>query len=212
LAWLAVFLARVEADQGIYFNCAASAITSEAILQILGAVYFGISANYARKKRFYYKGNLDPYPRGVDAHVMYAGALLWLIMSIFTLFACITCIVGLGDVIANARKMIEGLQNAAAASGNVVAAPVQRRVIGPLRTWVNGPSGRRAPKWLRGILNREQNATPKAEPRRLTAEEIRQIETIFLAGIVFLSFLAQWLFWAGFVKAAQERYEFRFFV
>jgi len=202
LAWLAVFLATIEAEEGMYFNCAASAITSEAILQVLGAVYFGISANYGRKKRFYYTGHLDPYPRGVDAHIMYAGALLWLIMFIVTLLACIVCIVGLGDVITNARKMMEGLQNAAAVSGNAVASPLQR--------WVNGPSGRRAPKWLRGILNRQKKVTTKAEPRRLTTEEIRGIESIFMAGIIFLSFLAQWLFWAGFVKASQERYEFYF--
>ena len=200
LAWLAVFLATIQAEEGMYLNCAASAITSEAILQILGAVYFGISANYGRKKRFYYVGHLDPYPRGVDAHVMYAGALLWLLMSMVTLFACIVCIVGLGEVITNTRKMMEGLQKAAAASGNAVAGPLQR--------WVNGPSGKWVPKRLRDILNKQKKASTRTEPRRLTADEIRQIETVFNAGIIFLSFLAQWLFWAGFVKAAQERYEF----
>ena len=201
LAWLAVFLAAIQAEEGIYFSCAASAITSEAILQVLGAVYFGISANYGREKRFYYIGHLDPYPRGADAHIMYAGALLWLIVFVFTLFASVVCIVGLGDVIANARKMMEGLQNVATASGNAVAGPFQR--------YVNGPSGR-APQWLRRILDRKQGDTTKAEPRRLTAEEISEIESIFSAGIIFGSFVAQWLFWAGFVKAAQERYAFYF--
>jgi len=202
LAWLAVFLAAFQADEGMYFNCAASAITSEGILQVIGAVYFGISANYARKKRFYIVGQLNAYPRGADAHVMYAGALLWLIVSLFTLIACIACIVGLGEVITKARKMIEGLQNVAATSGNAVSGRIQR--------WINGPSGRWVPEMLRRILDTKQDKTVKEEPRKLTAEEIREIESIISAALIFMSFLAQWLFWAGFVKAAKERYGFYF--
>jgi hypothetical protein len=64
-------------DEGLYLNSAAAAVVSEAILQSLGAVYFGIAANHARKNHFYRIRYLLSYPRGRDAYMMYAGALLW---------------------------------------------------------------------------------------------------------------------------------------
>jgi hypothetical protein len=72
LSWLAVFLAAFEAEKGMYFNSAASAITSEMILQFLAAVYLGTTANYGRKKKFCLSNHLRPYPRGADALLMYA--------------------------------------------------------------------------------------------------------------------------------------------
>ena len=188
LAWLAVFLARFEAEEGIYFNAAASAITSEAILQVIGAVYFGITANYGRMKRFYYAGHLAPYPRGADAHIMYAGALLWLIMCLYTLGTCLVCMVGLGEVIENAGRVVAGIRNVASVQG-----PLQGN------KWV--------PQWLQTRLIKNQ----QLETRKLAAEEIKQIRNIVAARIIFITFLAQWLFWAGFVSAAKERYRFLFF-
>jgi hypothetical protein len=75
LSWLVVFLAAYQAEDGMYFGAAASAILSETILQSLGAVYFGIIAHHSKKKQFYILHHLNPYPRGMTAHVMYAGAL-----------------------------------------------------------------------------------------------------------------------------------------
>ena len=190
LSWLAVFLAAFQAKEGMYFNCAASAITSEAILQILGAIYFGITANYGREQRFYLLKHLDPYPRGVDAHIMYAGALLWLIMSLFTIIGCVTCILGLNKVITNARNMMEGIGNA---GSNTIRRPFLMKL---------------APKWLQDRMaerQRVKDATPTKPPRKLTATEIQQIQTVINAGIIFGAFLAQWLFWAGFIKASGER-------
>ena len=199
LAWLAVFLANREAEDGMYFNSAASAITSEAILQVLGAVYFGITANYGRKNRFYNLKHLDPYPRGVDAHIMYAGAVLWMVMLFITLGACFACIVGLNEVIGNARKMMSGIEKAAGAGANAIRGPLQAK------EWM--------PKWIQDrINNRQQRAGPVVPPRKLTTEEIRQIESVGAALIVFMSFLAQWLFWAGFMRAARERYESYFWI
>jgi hypothetical protein len=188
LAWLAVFLAAVEAEDGMYFGSAASAITSEAILQTLGSVYFGITANYGRKNKFYLLKHLDPYPRGGNAHMMYAGALLWLIMLIFTLIACFAAIVGLNEVIENAHKMMSGIERAA----NAVRDPVLDM------EWL--------PKWVKSLMSRRQQG-PIEAPRKLTKAEIDSIATVASASIIFVAFLAQWLFWAGFVGAARERYQ-----
>ena len=194
LSWLAVFLASYQADKGMYLNSAASAITTEAILQSLGAVYFGISANYARKRGFYLVKHLDPYPRGKSAHIMYSGALLWLIVLIFTLGACVSSMVGLNTVISNAREMMTDIERAAGAGATAVRTPVQK--------WL--------PKWAQKRIEERQkrleNPVPKKPPRKLTPSEVQEIESVTAAVIIFLAFLAQWLFWAGFVKAAGERY------
>jgi hypothetical protein len=187
LSWLAVFLATREAEDGMYFNAAASAITTEAILQVLGAVYFGITANYGRKKRFYYIKHLDPYPRGIDAHIMYAGALLWLITLFFTLVACVACIAGLSTVIANARKMMSEVSGAGA---NALRSGLLAQ------RWI--------PRWIRNRTSRNP-ARPAIAPRQLTEQEVKEIGSITIATIIFITFLAQWLFWAGFVRTARER-------
>jgi len=192
LAWLAVFLATREVEDGIYLNSGASAIVSEAILQTLGAIYFGITANYGRKKRFFYANHLEPYPRGVDAHIMYAGALVWLLALFFTLFACIVSILGLNEVISNARKMMGEVERVAGAGAKAINVPLQRML----------------PKWVKARIARRQRQLeegPKEAPRKLTPTEIEQIKNVWGAGTIFVAFMAQWLFWAGFIRAAGER-------
>jgi hypothetical protein len=187
LSWLAVFLAGVECEDGMYFNSAASAITSEAILQVIGAVYFGITANYGRQKRFYYVGHLGPYPRGRDALLMYAGALVWLVMLIYTLVGCVVCIVGLNTWISNARKMTAEVQKVAGAGANAIRGSFLAKWI-PKRFQSDG-----------------QYLGPAMPPRKLTPEETQGIEMINFGLAIFIAFLAQWLFWAGYIRTARER-------
>jgi hypothetical protein len=214
----------------MYFSAAASAITSEAILQSLGAVYFGITAHYGMEKQFYALKHLDPYPRGVTAHMMYAGALLWLIMFAFTLIACFVALVGLNEVITNARKMMSGIENSANAIGSSfqgnawIPKRIQKfssRMITNAREMMSGIEntanaiGLRfrgkvwIPKRIQKFISRKLQSSVAA-PRKLTAAEIRQIESVGFATIIFVAFLAQWLFWAGFVGTAGERYVFTF--
>jgi hypothetical protein len=189
LAWLAVFLAGVECEDGIYFNSAASAITSEAILQVIGTVYFGVTANYGRQKGLYYIRHLTPYPRGGDAYMMYAGALVWMVMLIFTLIGCVVCMVGLNTWIGNARKVMAEVQRMAGAGANALSRSSLAKWL-PKRFQIDGE---------------QLEAGPVVPPRKLTPEETQGIELIMAGSAVFLAFLAQWLFWAGFVRAARER-------
>jgi hypothetical protein len=189
LAWLAVFLAGVECEDGMYFNSAASAIMSETILQIIGAVYFSITANYGRRKRFYRIGHLTPYPRGPDALMMYAGVLVWMIMLIFILIGCAICIIGLNTCIGNARKVTAEVQRIAGAGTNAFSRSSLAKWL-PKRFQTDG-------KYF--------EAGPVVPPRKLTPQETQGIELIMAGSAVFIAFLAQWLFWAGFAKASRER-------
>lgn len=48
MAWAVALLVKVQKNQSIYFTQAFSALLAETILQLVGAVYIGITLNYAR--------------------------------------------------------------------------------------------------------------------------------------------------------------------
>ena len=79
LAWVVGLLVNLEKNYQMYRNLGASAILAEVILQAVGSVYIGITANWAQWHHYYLADHLANVPHGSDAHLMYAGALLWLI-------------------------------------------------------------------------------------------------------------------------------------
>jgi hypothetical protein len=197
LAWMSLFLAMVQPEDGMYLGSAASAITSEAILQAFASVYFILTVKYGSEKQFYLIGHLDPYPRGVSAHIMYAGALLWTIQLVSTLFACFVAVTGVNKMISYIRGMVNGAQGV---TGAGAASRSQRRES--MKKWIKSNLALELPgDKPNQVLPRNRNP-PK--PDDLSSLEV-QISVILTA--MLIAYLAQWLFWAGFVKAAQERYE-----
>ena len=63
------------------YNIAAAAAVAELIMQAVGSVYLGRTANTGRKKGFYLVNHLTPYWRGKDAYRMYIGGIIWTILS-----------------------------------------------------------------------------------------------------------------------------------
>jgi hypothetical protein len=86
VAWLVVFLIPYGADQTMYQNCAATSLVAEFLLQLISSYSFGIVANYGRAEGFYTNGDrLQHLPSAPAARMMYAGALLWLVVISFCL-------------------------------------------------------------------------------------------------------------------------------
>jgi hypothetical protein len=101
LAWLVIVLAPFQASEVMYLSCAATTLTAEAILQLLSAYTFGTVANFAQGQHFYNLDHrLDNVPYGVEAKLMYAGSLLWLVVILFTLLAIIWSVLGVNKQIA----------------------------------------------------------------------------------------------------------------
>ncbi|OCK74607.1 hypothetical protein K432DRAFT_254749, partial [Lepidopterella palustris CBS 459.81] len=138
LAWVAAGLVNFQQDTANFFSLGASVVTAEIILQIIAAVYIGMTANFASTHHYYLKHHLDQVPNGRDALLMYVGALLWLIFALGVLFQCIWAIEAIRKV---ARYFILNLS-----------------------------------RWMYGLFK------------------------------LMLPFLAQWLFWAGFVRLAGDLY------
>jgi hypothetical protein len=84
MAWMVVpvayYWSRSGADPTTFVSAAVSSLLAELMLQLLGAVYLGTTVNYARRHGYYLVGRLRHVPRGAAAHLMYSGALLWLVL------------------------------------------------------------------------------------------------------------------------------------
>jgi len=109
-------LVLFQTGQAIYLSVAATTLTAEIILQFLLAYMMGHVAHFARQQGFYVPGfsdmilsarDTDVTERegqpGRDAILMYAGALLWLVVVAFTLAVVIKAILDVNVAIGNFR-------------------------------------------------------------------------------------------------------------
>lgn len=90
LTWLIVVLAPWRADEAIYISVSASMLVAELILQLTSFYFMAKATNYARIQKFFKIGRLSHTPHGHDARLMYAGALMWLIVIVGALWICIS--------------------------------------------------------------------------------------------------------------------------
>jgi hypothetical protein len=111
LAWLIVALLPWGAKDMIYFSVTSSTLVAEVCLQLIGSFYMGFATNYARKQKFYLNGELRKVSCGTDALVMYAGSLLWLIVIVFALLACLSSVLGINRYVASSvTNLLKGMK------------------------------------------------------------------------------------------------------
>ena len=90
MAWAVALLVRKEREESMYFSQALSAIMAEIVLQVVGSIYLGMTLNHARASGYLLLHHLEYTPHGQDAHIMYAGALLWMCVVGFVLLSAIS--------------------------------------------------------------------------------------------------------------------------
>ncbi|KAK3392744.1 hypothetical protein B0H63DRAFT_1203 [Podospora didyma] len=102
MAWLSILLVPYQADDVMYFSCAATSLVVELILQLISSYTFGTVANHARWEGLY---NTDAASRltsapafGLAAQRMYGGALLWLLLIIVCIFTLGSSVLGVVKV------------------------------------------------------------------------------------------------------------------
>ena len=95
LGWILLsFMLPVGAKNhiaGYYTAAAKGALMAELALLLIGSYYMGYTAHFAASHGYYLIGHLQG-PYGQSAHVMYAGALLYLISLVIALL-CIVCLI-----------------------------------------------------------------------------------------------------------------------
>ncbi|KAF1841234.1 uncharacterized protein K460DRAFT_359748 [Cucurbitaria berberidis CBS 394.84] len=81
---LTTLLAGIGPFKAMSISAAASSLFAEAILQVISSYYLILTVNYGREHDFYLRG-MERLDMATWAKFMYAGALLWLIVSIVTI-------------------------------------------------------------------------------------------------------------------------------
>ena len=92
----------------MYFSVVASTLSAEIILQMLGSVYMGTAANYGRRQHFYIAGHLAKAPDGTNAQIMYAGALLWLVVIGYAILRAASSVLSVNDHIRSLKRKVAG--------------------------------------------------------------------------------------------------------
>ncbi|KAF2123557.1 hypothetical protein P153DRAFT_352009 [Dothidotthia symphoricarpi CBS 119687] len=84
LSWLPILLIGKQPFEAVNISAAASSVFAEAILQLLSTYSMVITVNYGREHNFYFAG-MARLEQATPAKFMYGGALLWLIIMIITI-------------------------------------------------------------------------------------------------------------------------------
>jgi hypothetical protein len=91
LSWLvALALVAWTGQRDQHITSSASIMLTELVLQVSSVYAMGHVANHGRRQGFYKAdGRLNSVTGGQDAQLMYAGAILWLVLMVFSWAACV---------------------------------------------------------------------------------------------------------------------------
>jgi hypothetical protein len=230
IAWATAILVFVDKEKGMYFTTGASALISEMVLQLLGAVYLGRTVHFAALRGFYRIGHGDHLVVGwKNAHIMYAGALLWIVPVGLALLQIIYSFSGLKDLVQKAlqsigKQWVKATRNRRASVKIIILKRLTRWII----TWID--ASRNIMKGHSYFLNRKRPGEIEIELHTQDAQvsesqhpqntgyrydwqialermglTVAHLES--MRKVVFLMivpFTGQWLFWAGYIRLAGE--------
>ncbi|MCJ1253622.1 hypothetical protein MMC24_001434 [Lignoscripta atroalba] len=210
ISWLACALTLIPPTKiGIinaehFGNAAATFALSEVILQAFGSVYLGITANMGRERGFYYVNHLQPFWRGRDAFRMYIGALFWLLGCGFVFVGWIVHVFVMARFLRSLGRAKQWINDA-----------LEQHSIHPSRqsTYPHGEHQRRRqqqpllPPENVGDTEITRHSTLVALISRYEDkdQDMRRISILFVLAAGMFAFIAQWLFWDGFVKSSGPR-------
>jgi hypothetical protein len=183
LAWLTILLIGVQPFEAMNFSAAASSLFAEMILQFLSSYYMVMTVNYGREHDFYL-GGLERAERGRLAKIMYAGALMWLIIIILALV----------QLIRATRRM-----NSCTRLREKLAHYWMDKNRGSEETPLTSSEGGDYMVYGTFSVKGQNNwVSQKASVELYTATVISML----------LLWIAQWLFWGGFIGLSSEEYVF----
>ena len=217
LSWVPFLLLILRPFPTINFSAIRSLLLAEVILQTLSIYYILTTAKYGFSHSFY-SGRLADLEKGQLAQVMYFGALSWLIIATTALIWSIRAARGLAHA-AEPReddppaRPSAPLREAARLSARLSAQveevrtylgeelehrwEAQRRAADERRPLFVG-KGKKGKTY--GAIH-AQSYGPEDELRR----ELGKWCAVTLLGL-FLVWVAQWLFWVGFIGVSSEMY------
>lgn len=215
LAWLTFLLIGLQPFDAIDFAAGKSCLFAELVLQALSAYYMVLTVDYGRKHNFYF-GGLGSAERAQSAKTMYAGALLWLVITLVPFVWLIRIarrmnrVTGSGDDDMPKRR-------GSRRTTSIIAEELMAKFDEPL-TWLGAElescwmdkSNVRALGETSSLVGGERHYTTygtlpvQSQGNRKELAELYVVTTVCL----LLLWIAQWVFWAGFIGLSPEEYVF----
>ncbi len=212
LAWLMNLPISIQPFEAMNLSMAASSLFAEMILQLLSSYYMVTTVNYGREHNFYF-GALKGAGRARSAKMMYAGALMWLIVVSFVLFQLLRAICRMDRMSKsnspNLPQWQRDMQTTSNISENLVSQLNERCTrLGQKLTYswmdkstvllINSEGGEYTAYGTFSVQDKTNWVFQKA------FADLYAVTVISL----LLLWIAQWLFWGGFIGLSSEEYVF----
>lgn len=184
LGWLMILpIGGVQQFKMINFSAAASSLIAEAILQGFSLYYMVLTVRYGLEHKLYLR-NLENVEGGQSAKIMYAGALLWLIIISVASVQSMRALLRMNGLTESERVDSPGLRRPFIVKSTVTReTPLMRSEARMHKTYGTVP------------VEREDDRGSQQSFANLYAAT-----TI----VMLLLWVAQWLFWGGFIGLSSE--------
>lgn len=216
--WMTVWIVSMQSFSPTTFYMAASHLFAESLLQAASASYIISTINYGREHSFYSNAmsRLQKFP---SARYMYAGALMWLIVMIIALVLLL-------QTMWNTRASLDDTDTHKSTLRSVPQpAKLFADLTGPINQYWTQIEEKLTRHWTdkawefsNAAPSNHSSSTPctytvygtlptyTPHGRSLQKDKVRLTLIVLLS--LPLLWIAQWLFWAGFLGLAMERYVF----
>ncbi|KAJ0415227.1 hypothetical protein BJY00DRAFT_293738 [Aspergillus carlsbadensis] len=208
--WWAILLTGLQPLGATQLSGAASPLFAEIILQALSSYYLFMTFYYGREHKFYF-GRLNSAERAIEGKMMYAGALMWLVTVILALVH-LTRAIRRMNRLAKFRDMDPSYprksQAAAANNAEDLTGLFYDRWAKMTVDFSGLDTPRDSEEALLGNSRTEHNSAygTFSGQRRRTGVSPQTFPYLGIVIFMFLFWIAQWLFWAGFIGLSSERF------
>jgi hypothetical protein len=210
LVWPIILLLGLQPLGAREVCTAASLLFAETILQALSSYYILVTVNYGREHDFYY-GRLSTAVRGTQATIMYAGALMWLVVVGLALIQLMRAVRRInrhsksGDL---PPSYSERPQTTTAKIAEDLTELLQERrakMTGDVQ-WLD--TSRESEEALLASKGRGHGGAYGTFPahNQRPRTKVSPEALLYTGAVMFMSLLwvAQWLFWTGFIGLSSE--------
>lgn len=232
MGWIVVALTRIQKEQSMYISSGVTTLLSEFFLQAIASVFMFKTVIFAAPRGYFQQNFLQNVPGSWSALLMYCGALIWVVSAgvFFIVFISkfmirngvyLLLLQAIWEGLEYACKMVwKGLKSLSTKIWNWVR-KVSGKGIKAIRKWFE-PRSSEPPFPLEILGEVSAQPYPPALPGEVTAQPyitkawgeyleqmglVSEVMWTVWGGCFFMviPYVAQWLFWAGFVELYGDR-------
>lgn len=217
LAWLPVLLVGIQPLETMNISAAVSCLFAEAILQGFASYYMAMTVKYGLEHNFYFGGVMGRAERGAAARMMYTGAVMWLAIIGLALFQSIRAAGRMNRMTEDGslepppktqrdRKAISRIADGVMVQLNERYTRFREKL---LLLWMIecGDSEETRPIRSKGRDGSVYGTFPSTgrDGHWVSHKKSVGLYATLTFGMIIL-WLAQWLFWSGFIVLSSEEY------